>query len=137
MSRSRSYSSITCQNPVCEFFLIEEGKDIVKNGRNCAGHQQYFCKHCRKYFVETKNTPLYNSRLDKRDVELICRHSMEKTSIRDVARVTGHHQGTVIRYYQLIGEHAEVLSELFQQSLSLGRVELDELWTFVQKKQTL
>jgi myosin-crossreactive antigen len=59
---------------------------------------------------------------------------MERTSIRGVARVTGHHQGTVIRYYRLIGEHAEVLSELFQQTPSLGRVELDELWTFVQKK---
>lgn len=137
MSRSRSYSPITCQNPECHFFLIEDGKDLVKNGRNCAGNQQYFCKHCQKYFVETKNTPLYNSHLDRNEMEVICKHSLEKTSIRGVARVTGHHQGTVIRYYRLIGEHAEVLSELFHQSLSLGRVELDELWTFVQKKQAL
>jgi transposase-like protein len=137
MSRSRSSSPLTCQNPECPFFLIEEGKDLVKNGRNCAGNQQYFCKHCRNYFVETKNTPLYNSHLDRREGEVICKHSMEKTSIRGVARVTGHHQATVIRYYRLIGEHAEVLSELFHQSISLGRVELDELWTFVQKKQAL
>ena len=137
MPRSRSYSPITCQNPECRFFLIEDGKDLVKNGRNCAGNQQYFCKHCQKYFVETKNTPLYKSHLDRKEVEVICKHSMERTSIRGVARVTGHHQGTVIRYYRLIGEHAEVLSELFQQTPSLGRVELDELWTFVQKKQAL
>ncbi|WP_292491219.1 hypothetical protein [Methanoculleus sp. 10] len=58
---------------------------------------------------------------------------MEKTSIRGVAQVTGHHQGTITRYYRLIGEHAEHLSEFFQQSLSLGGIKLDELWIFVQK----
>jgi len=128
---------MTCQNPACQFFQLEEGKDLIKNGRNCAGNQQYFCKHCQKYFVETKNTPLYDSRLPHEDVELICKHSMEKTSIRGVSRITGHHQSTIIRYYRLIGEHAELLNESFQQSPSLGRIELDELWTFVQKKQAL
>jgi len=62
---------------------------------------------------------------------------MEKTSIRGVSRITGHHQGTIIRYYRLIGEHAELLNESFQQNPPLGRIELDELWTFVQKKQAL
>lgn len=137
MSRSRSYSPMTCQNSACQYYLIEEGKDIVRNGKTSAGHQQYFCKHCQKYFVETKNTPLYHARLDRREVEIICKHSMEKTSIRGVARVTGHHQDTVARYYRLIGEHAELLSDLVLQSLSLGRIELDELWTFIQKKQAL
>jgi transposase-like protein len=136
MFRTRSSSAITCQNPACQFFQIEDGKDLVKNGKNCAGNQQYFCKHCQKYFAETKNTPLYNSRLPREDVEVICKHSVERTSSRGVAWVTGHHhQGTIIRYYQLIGEHAELLNERFQQSLSLGPIELDELWTFVRKNK--
>lgn len=135
MSRTRSSSAITCQNPACQFFQLEDGKDLVKNGKNCARNQQYFCKHCQKYFAETKNTPLYNSRLPREDVEVICKHSVERTSSRGVARVTGHHQETIIRYYLLIGEHAELLNERFQQSLSLGPIELDELWTFVRKNK--
>ncbi|WP_425593724.1 IS1/IS1595 family N-terminal zinc-binding domain-containing protein [Methanoculleus bourgensis] len=79
---------MTCQNSACQYYLIEEGKDIVKNGKTSAGHQQYFCKHCQTYFVETKNMPLYHACLDRREVEIICRHSMEKAPIRGVARVT-------------------------------------------------
>lgn len=137
MPRSRDIIQITCQNPDCQYFLIEEGKEIVKNGRNPAGNQQYFCKHCRKYFIETKNTPFYHSRLDRTEVEIICKHNMERTSIRGVERVTGHHRDTVSRYYHLIGEHAELLNEYYLRELPLGRVELDEIWTFIQKKQTL
>jgi len=137
MPRPRSAIRITCQNPACQFYLIEEGKDIVKNGKTRRGNQQYFCKHCRKYFVETKNTPLYRSRLDLHEVETICRHSREKTSIRGVSRVTRHHQDTISRYYRLIGEHAEILNECFLQDLISGRIEFDEFWTFIQKKQTV
>lgn len=57
MPRSRSVTTITCQNPACRFFLIEEGKYLTKNGKNSAGNQQYFCYHCQNYFAETKNTP--------------------------------------------------------------------------------
>lgn len=62
---------------------------------------------------------------------------MEKTSIRGVERVTGHHRDTISRYYHLIGEHAEILNECYLRDIAPGRVELDELWTFVQKKQKL
>ncbi len=78
MSWARSYSSMTCQNSACDFYLLEEGKDLIKNGKNCAGNQQYFCKHCRTYFTETKNTPFYRSHLPREHVELISEHSMEK-----------------------------------------------------------
>jgi transposase-like protein len=137
MSRPREATTITCQNPDCQYYLTEAGKDVLKNGRNCTGNQQYLCKHCGKYFIETKNTPLYNSRLDRSSVELICKHNMEKTSIRGVERVTGHHRDTVSRYYHLIGEHAEILNEYYLRNIASGQVELDEIWTFVQKKQKL
>lgn len=38
----RSYNPITYQNPICDFYLLEEGKDLIKNGKNHAGSQQYF-----------------------------------------------------------------------------------------------
>ena len=134
MSRHRSYSPMTCQNPACDFFLVEHGKDIVKNGRNTAGNQQYFCKHCRTYFIETKHTPFYRSRLEQHQVELICRLSQEKISMRGVSRVTGHHLATITRYYQLAGEHANLLTATSLQDLGSDRIELDEFWAFVRKK---
>jgi len=111
MSRRRSYSPMTCQNPACAFFLIEQGKDLVKNGRNSAGNQQYFCKHCQTYFTETKNTLFYRS---LPEVEQLCRLSQETISMRGVSRVTGRHQATIARYYRLIGEHAALLTATFR-----------------------
>ncbi len=134
MSRRRSYSPMTCQNPACDFYLIEQGKDLVKNGRNTAGNQQYLCKHCRTYFIETKNTPFYRSRLKQHQVELICRLSQEKISMRGVSRVTGHHLATIARYYHLAGEHANLLIAISLQDLGPNRIELDEFWAFVRKK---
>jgi len=119
MSRRRSYCPMTCQNSECDFFLIEDGKDLIKNGRNSAGNQQYFCKHCRTYFTETKNTPLYHSRLGRQKVELICRLSQEKISIRGISRLTGHHPATIIRYCRLAGEHAALLTSHFLQRISV------------------
>lgn len=49
---------ITCQNPDCAYFLVDEGKIITKNGHNPAGNQQFFCHHCRRYFIETKKYSL-------------------------------------------------------------------------------
>ena len=59
---------ITCQNPNCVFFQMEDGKDITKNGHNTAGNQQYHCHHYGEYFIETRNTPLYNSRLPRNEI---------------------------------------------------------------------
>ena len=126
---------ITCQNHNCVFFQIEEGKDITKNGHNPAGNQQYHCHHCGRYFIETRNTPLYNSRLPRDDVLIIAKHSTEKTSIRGVSRVIGHHRDTISRYYHLIGEHAENLNDHFIRDISAGDCEMDEIWEFIQKKQ--
>jgi len=52
--------------------LKEEGKELVRNGRNGAGNQQYYCKNRGKYFVETKNTLFYHSHLDREEVIIVC-----------------------------------------------------------------
>ena len=65
------------------------------------------------------------------------KHDMEKTSIRGVERVTGHHRDTVSRYYPLIGEHAELLNEYYPQDVQSGRIERDEIRMVILKKQTL
>jgi hypothetical protein len=49
--------------------------------------------------------------------------------------VNGHHQDTMSRYYHLMGEHAELLNEFLLQDVQPGQVEMDELWTFIQKNR--
>ena len=48
--------------------MEDDGKDITKNGHNTAGNQQYQSHDFGEYFIETRNTPLYNYRLPRNEV---------------------------------------------------------------------
>lgn len=135
MGRPRGYVEITCQNPDCKLFLKEEGKDIVKRGRNSAGHQVYHCKCCNTFFVETVNTPLYHKHMPKEDVLLICRLFVEKNGIRSIERITGHHRDTVTRVLKDVALHAGMLNYEVLKDVEVGEFEVDELFTMVEKKR--
>ena len=64
MVGKRGPINITCQNPDCSFFQIEEGKDITKNGHNTAGNQQYHCHHCGQYFIGSSSFQVGKSNLN-------------------------------------------------------------------------
>ena len=135
MARPRSKIDITCQNLKCRYFLKEIGKDIVKRGKNRAGHQQYYCNHCHKWFVETANTPLYHKHLSESEIINICKHLVEKNGIRSIERITGHHRDTIGRLLEDMAEHAEVMNEYLITNLELTPFECDELWSFVKKNK--
>jgi len=138
MARPRSKIDITCQNPKCKYFLMEEGKDLLKRGKNRAGHQQYFCNHCNSWFVETLNTPLYKKHLSKPEIINICKHLVEKNGIRSIERITGHHRDTIGNLLEDLALHAEMVNSILLQDIELGQFEVDEMWTFIKKnKRTL
>jgi transposase-like protein len=133
---------ITCQNPDCDYFMTEPGKRLRRracqqagNGHNSAGNQQYHCFHCNAYFVETKHTPLYRSRLDRSQVEFLAKSSVEKVSIRSVSRLTNFDRATVSRYYRLLGGHAALINESHTANIPSGECEMDEIWSFIYKKE--
>jgi len=135
MARPRSKIDITCQNRKCKYFLREKGKDIVKRGKNRAGHQQYYCNHCHKWFVETANTPLYHKHLSESEITNICKHLVEKNGIRSIERITGHHRDTIGHLLEDMAEHAEVMNDYLIRNLELTPCECDELWSFVKKNK--
>lgn len=135
MARPRSNIKITCQNPRCRYYLKEEGKDIVKRGRNRAGHQQYYCKHCKTWFVETANTPLYHKHLPEKEIIRICKLLVEKNGIRSIERITGHHRDTIGALLEDIAEHAEQMNEYLIHNLGLTPFECDELWSTIKKNR--
>jgi hypothetical protein len=93
MARPRGLIEVVCQNPDCDYFQKEDGKDIIKRGPDAkTGHQRYYCYHCRKFFMETKGTPLFNKKLSESEIINICKHFVEKNGIRSIERITGHHR---------------------------------------------
>ncbi len=59
----------------------------------------------------------------------------EGVSIRATERLTGVHRDTIMRLGVRVGENCDKLHDQTMRGLNLGRVELDEIWSFVGKKQ--
>ena len=59
----------------------------------------------------------------------------EGSSIRSIERMTGVHRDTVMRLGVKIGQGCMALLDAKMQNLSCNRLELDEIWGFVGKKE--
>ncbi|OIO39897.1 hypothetical protein AUJ10_04245 [Candidatus Pacearchaeota archaeon CG1_02_31_27] len=135
MARPRSKTKVVCQNKNCPYYLKEKGKDIIKKGTNSAGHKQYYCFHCKQYFVETKGTPLYKRKLTERKIKAICKELVEKKGIRAVERTLHVHRDTICHLLDDLAEHALSITNHLVHDLGLTSYEVDELWTFVKKNK--
>lgn len=135
MARPRGEIKVVCQNEKCRFYLKEEGKDIIKRGKYRTGHQRYFCKHCKTFFMETKGTPLYHKHLSISEIVDICKHLVEKNGIRSIERITGHHRDTIGQLLEDLALHAEMVNSILLQEVKLEQFEVDEMWTFIKKNK--
>ncbi len=131
MARKRGKIKEVCQNVKCSHFLKENGKDIIRKGKNTAGHQRFFCFNCNQYFVETKGTPLYQKKLSERKIKAICKELVEKKGIRAVERTLHVHRDTICNLLDDLAEHALSMTRHLVHDLDLSTYEVDELWTFI------
>ena len=60
---------------------------------------------------------------------------VEGNSIRSVERLTGVHRDTINRLLVRVGKHCDALSHLHLRGLKCQRLQLDEIWTYVGKKE--
>jgi IS1 family transposase len=59
----------------------------------------------------------------------------EGMSIRSVERLTGIHRDTIMRLGAKVGRDCAVLHDFMVRDLPISMIELDELWSYVGKKQ--
>lgn len=103
--------------------------NIIRNGRNKCGNEQYHCKDCgayrvirphEKYSAETKATVLKAYR--------------ERMSLRGIQRVFGVWRKTVLRWLEAWVTQLPTLTETLLPAQSEDVLELDELVSFVSEK---
>jgi hypothetical protein len=59
---------------------------------------------------------------------------MRRGSLRAAEEITGHKYETIGRWLVLAAEHAEALTEVMVDDLGLSTLEIDEFWSFVQRR---
>lgn len=60
---------------------------------------------------------------------------VEGNSIRSIERMTGIHRDTIIRLSVRVGNGCQEFTNDYMQELSCEKIQVDEIWCFVGKKQ--
>ena len=89
---------------------------------------------CRPSGLETQGCPMANV-LKHEKQERVISALVEGSSIRSTERMTGVHRDTIMRLMQRVGAGCEAIMDAELRGLDCKRVQVDELWGFVQKKQ--
>ena len=125
---SKEQSSLPpCPNPNCP------ESHVVRNGSH-RGRQRYHCRSCKTYFGETQGTPMYGLKTPAAEVAQALLIVMRRGSLRAAEEITGHKYETISVWLKRAAAHAEALTQVLASDLHLSQVEIDEFWSFVQKK---
>jgi transposase-like protein len=103
---------------------------IVKNGTNHCGNAQYHCKDCGTYRV-LKPKPASS----ESEHHAVLRACLERCSLRGVARIFTMARQTVARWLKAHVQNLPEVKETLLPATPDDVLELDEIWSFVQKKE--
>lgn len=117
-----------CPNPQCA------QPRVVRNGSH-RGRPRYQCRGCKTYFGETQGTPMYRLKTPAAEVAHALLIVMRRGSLRAAEEITGHKYETISEWLKRAAAHAETLTQVLASDLHLNQVEIDEFWSFVQKKR--
>ena len=129
-----------CPNNKCKDYGLRGQGNIATRGKygKDKNRDLLYCRTCGKRFgpphkpVRCSVCIFQPRRSDK-----LSHHAAEGVGVRATARLLGLNKDTVNRVILRAGEHcARVLSNLLT-SLELKETQLDELWTFVKKRNVL
>lgn len=98
----------------------------MKNGKNPSGSQRWFCQDCQRTYTPKAMPMGYGQAKHRQALRLY----LEGMSYRAIGRMLEVHHQTVINWVEA---HAAQLPEP-PMSDEVAVVELDELYTFVEKK---
>src|SRR6266480_1452164 len=127
--KSKEQASVpACPNPNCR------EAHVVRNGSH-RGRQRYCCRSCQTYFGETQGTPMYDLKTPAAEVAQALLVVMRRGSLRAAEEITGHKYETISAWLKRAAAHAEALTQILASDLHLSQVEIDEFWSFVQKKR--
>lgn len=72
----------------------------------------------------------------QREKALLClKLLVEGNSVRSTERITGVHRDTVLHLLEVVGARCEQIMDEYIHDIPLARVEADEIWGFVGKKE--
>jgi IS1 family transposase/transposase-like protein len=134
--RELDLSKKCCPNKICIRYDVH-GKGNIKLEKVYGKfHDRALlrCIICGKVFSETRTTAYYNVKKSLQFFFSALTFVSFNDGIRDTARKIKIHRDTVMRYVKRAGQQCRKL-EVLHVNLKCVEIQLDELWSFIKKKQ--
>ena len=132
------FTDVSCPNERCNSYGALGKGNVVGNGtyKTKSGKvRKYICRSCNGVFCDRTNTAFFDLRTKDEKVLIALKMVIKGMSLRSIAEILGVKLDTVRRWLLLAAQHSEEVNQVLLKDLDVSKVELDELWTFVKKKQ--
>jgi transposase-like protein len=126
-----------CPNEKCKCYGLREQGNIVKAGKYTVKgveRQMLMCNICKQRFSETRNTIFFGCHYSEYQICSIIRCVAEGNGVRATARLLNLDKNAVGRVTLKAGKYAEIVMRNLLKNLCLNECQMDELWSFVNKK---
>jgi len=97
--------------------------------------QRLYCTTCLHTFSADTGTFFETLRSEQPEVVDVLAALGERNSLRALERLKHHSPNTILHWLDLAGQHLAVVSAELIHDVHLRQAQVDELWTFVKKKQ--
>lgn len=109
---------------------------MIKHGFLKKEHtQRYRCKKCRKTSSDADKRQFGLFRVAPQKIKQTLTLLTEGSGVRSTARIVGIHRDTVLSILKFAGRRCEKLLKAKLVNVEATHIEVDEIWTFVQKKE--
>jgi transposase-like protein/IS1 family transposase len=124
-NETKAAKTMTCE--ACNAFCQRYGKH-----RN--GLLRFRCPNCKRTYTESHERTLGSMHVPQDRAELAVQLLVEGNSLRSTQRITKLDVNTIMRLLVLAGERCQSLMDSKMRNLHMQHLQIDEIWTYVQKK---
>jgi hypothetical protein len=128
-----------CPDADCKDYGLQNQGNIAIRGKYGKNKDKdlLYCRTCGKRFASTRATAFFGLHLSDDKIVQIIHHAAEGVGVRATSRLLDINKNTVNRVILRAGEHCEIVLSNLLCSLKLKEAQLDELWSFVKKRNLL
>jgi transposase-like protein len=128
-----------CPNENCKCYGLRNQGNLIKAGtykKKSDVKQMLKCKICGTRFSETRNTIFFGSKYEDKTIHNIICCAAEGNGVRETARMLLLNKDAVNTVILKAGAYAETVMSNLLVNLQLNECQMDELWSFVSKKNS-
>ena len=124
-----------CPNEQCSHYGLRGfGGHLVRRGYD-KGIPRLLCNVCKQSFSVRHGTAYFDLNVEERIFTIAVRALAEGNSLRGTGRIVDVDKDTVCAWLDRVGRHCRAVTAYLFHNLHITECQLDELWSFVHKKE--